>query len=111
MRARLLATHGVGPETADAIALYAAGHAAFVIDAYTRRVFRRLGIGPEVDGYDAWQRYFEDALPVDVTMFRRFHAWIVVHGKDRCRPAPRCDGCPLAPVCAHARRATVHCRS
>jgi endonuclease-3 related protein len=62
LRSALLATHGVGPETADAIALYAGGKPAFVIDAYTRRIFRRLGLGPEADGYDAWQRWFEAAL-------------------------------------------------
>jgi endonuclease-3 related protein len=62
LRSALLATHGVGPETADAIALYAGGKPSFVIDAYTRRIFRRLGLGPQADGYDAWQRWFEAAL-------------------------------------------------
>ena len=44
LRAKLLAVSGIGRETADSIALYAAGRPLFVIDAYTRRVFARLGL-------------------------------------------------------------------
>jgi len=106
LRARLLATHGVGPETADAIALYAAGRPAFVIDAYTRRLFRRLGLGPESDGYDSWRAYFEDALPANTPLYQRYHAYIVLHGKRRCRAAPLCGGCPLRTLCPEGRSRT-----
>ena len=40
IRADLLAVHGIGPETADDILLYALDRPVFVIDAYTRRVSR-----------------------------------------------------------------------
>ena len=43
LREVLLAVPGIGPETADSILLYAAGHPWFVVDAYTRRVLRRHG--------------------------------------------------------------------
>ena len=43
VRERLLAIHGVGPETADSMLLYAGGHHRFVIDAYTKRIFHRHG--------------------------------------------------------------------
>ena len=56
LRERLLATWGIGEETADAIALYAARRPAVVVDAYTRRLFSRLGLGPSPDdSYGAWQ--------------------------------------------------------
>ncbi len=98
---RLLATHGIGPETADAIALYAAGSLVFVIDAYTRRLFGRLGIGPAHGGYAAWQGYFEDALAgeASVDLFQRYHGYIVLHAKALCRTVPRCAPCPLLPRC------------
>jgi endonuclease-3 related protein len=101
LRARLLETHGIGPETADAIALYAAGKPAFVIDAYTRRLFGRLGLGPAHGGYAAWQRYFEDALAgeASVDLFQRYHGYIVLHAKALCRTVPRCAPCPLLPRC------------
>ena len=41
VRKRLLAIHGIGPETADSLLLYAGGHHSFVIDAYTKRIFQR----------------------------------------------------------------------
>lgn len=98
-RAALLAVPGVGRETADSILLYAAGHPIFVIDAYTRRLAGRLGLADPMLDYDALRRRFEEALPRDVALLNDFHAQIVVHGKDRCRPRPRCDGCPLAEHC------------
>jgi endonuclease-3 related protein len=106
LRERLLATHGVGPETADAVALYAAGARTFVIDAYTKRLFRRLRAGPTGDRYDAWRAHFEQALPTDdATAFQRYHAHIVLHGKARCRARPRCDGCPLRDLCSYGSAA------
>lgn len=104
MRARLLATPGIGPESADAIALYAAGKRVFVVDAYTRRVFRRLGHGPARDGYEAWRAWFEEALAGEsVQVFQRYHAWVVLHAKAVCRPAPRCPACPLFAMCDYGR--------
>lgn len=104
LRGALLDTHGVGPETADAIALYAAGRPIFVVDAYTKRLFRRLGLGPQGDTYDAWQRWFQDALPADPALFQRYHGYIVLHAKALCRTRPRCSPCPLRPRCPEGRR-------
>ena len=104
LRARLLATHGIGPETADAIALYAAGRAVFVVDAYTQRLFRRIGIGPDSDRYDVWQRWLEGELEgEDAEYFRRYHAYIVFHCKSVCRPVPRCGSCVLSGGCLEGR--------
>lgn len=102
LRELLLETHGIGPETADAILLYAAGHLAFVVDAYTKRMFRRIGAGPAGDGYDAWQRYFEHGLTASasVDLYRAYHACIVLHSKAVCRAVPRCGECALRPHCA-----------
>jgi endonuclease-3 related protein len=108
LRARLLATHGIGAETADAIMLYAAGRRVFEIDAYTRRMFRRIGAGPATDTYDAWQRFFEEALPDgDASMFQRYHAYIVLHAKAVCRARPRCEACPLLELCMTGRTARM----
>ena len=74
LRRALLETHGVGPETADDIILYAAGRPMFVVDAYTRRIFSRLGLRPAEDTYDAWQSLFMDRLPPDVPLFKEYHA-------------------------------------
>jgi len=99
LRVLLLGTHGIGPETADSILLYAAGQPVFVIDAYTRRVFSRLGFVPDADTYDGWQRLFTDELPADARLFNEYHALIVRLGKDVCRKRPLCGECPLLELC------------
>jgi len=103
LRRALLETHGIGPETADDIILYAAGRPVFVVDAYTRRILSRLGLRPAEDTYDAWQSFFMDRLPHDVPLFKEYHALLVRHGKETCRREPLCVGCCLLKVCATGR--------
>ncbi|GAB6041953.1 endonuclease [Endothiovibrio diazotrophicus] len=99
LREALLAVNGVGPETADDIVLYAFERPVFVIDAYTRRIFTRLGLGAPNEHYEEWRRFFEGHLPPEVAMFNEYHALIVNHGKDFCRPKPRCAECALRRRC------------
>jgi endonuclease III related protein len=99
LRRRLLGVHGIGPETADSIALYAAGQPLFVVGAYTRRAFTRLGLLQDALGYDEVQRFFMDRLPRDAALFNDYHAQIVRLGKEICRPRPRCGACPLEAAC------------
>lgn len=99
LRRRLLAVHGVGPETADSIILYAAGKPVFVVDAYTRRIISRLGLAPGKDSYTSYQALFADNLPADAAMFNEYHALFVRQGKDYCRRSPNCAGCCLHDIC------------
>lgn len=99
LRRDLLAVHGVGEETADSILLYALGLPLFVVDAYTRRVFTRLGLLSGAEAYGAIQAGFERGLPRDIALYNEYHALIVRLGKDICRPKPRCGDCPLADIC------------
>jgi endonuclease III related protein len=99
LRRRLLAVHGIGRETADSIVLYAAGLPLFVVDAYTRRVFSRLGLLAPGLAYDEVQRFFMDRLPGDAALFNDYHAQIVTLAKEICRPRPRCGECPLEVLC------------
>lgn len=99
MRAQLLGVYGVGPETADCIILYGARKASFVIDAYTRRAFARIGFTGEKASYDELQEFCTTHLPVDLDLYNDFHAQIVYLGKDYCKPRPRCGICPIAAEC------------
>ena len=106
LRQELLATYGIGQETADSITLYAAHKPVFVIDAYTRRVFSRLGLQPAGDSYASWQAMFTDALPPDVQLFNEYHALTDRHAKTVCRKVPLCPQCCLRQVCRLAMGAT-----
>ena len=99
LRAGLLGVNGVGPETADDIVLYAFERPVFVIDAYTRRIFRRLGHIRGDEGYETLRHLFENTLGPDVSVFNEYHAVIVAHGKDICRVKPRCGDCGLSRFC------------
>ena len=104
LRAELLATWGIGPETADAIVLYCARQPAFVIDAYTMRVFGRLGFSAGPGSYGDWQRFFEDRLPHDPAAWAEWHSLIVLHAKHLClKRRPKCADCSLAPRCLFAQ--------
>lgn len=98
LRQRLLGVHGIGPETADSILLYAGNLPVFVADAYTRRILERHGLVALRSSYEDLRQLFERSLPKDVVLFNEFHALIVRTGKDFCRTgAPRCEQCPLKP--------------
>ena len=97
LRASLLAIPGLGPETADAILLYAVGRPAFVADAYARRVLARHGLISPRATYEEARAWLEAHLPSDPALFNEFHALLVAVGKSHCRTAPRCEGCPLRP--------------
>jgi endonuclease-3 related protein len=98
LRTELLGLDGIGPETADSILLYADSKAKFVIDAYTFRIFKRIGID-FLGKYNKTQEYFETNLPSDVRMYRNYHAFIVELAKDFCKIKPECPNCPLNEPC------------
>lgn len=100
LRAALLAVNGVGRETADDIVLYAFERPVFVIDAYTRRIFARLGLCAGDEGYEALRAGFERALGPDVEVYKAYHGLIVQHAKNACRKRkPLCEACCVRRMC------------
>src|SRR3989338_3380678 len=99
LREKLLALNGVGPETADSILLYAAEQPVFVIDAYTKRMFSRVGYLEESASYEEWQKLFHKELPRSTQLYNEYHALIVEHAKRNCMKKPVCNGCVLDGVC------------
>jgi len=95
LRRELLAVPGLGPETVDAILLYAAGRPVFVADAYARRVLSRHRLlSPRAD-YETARAFVEGHLPSDPALFNELHALLVTVGKTFCRTVPLCRECPL----------------
>lgn len=103
LRAELLSIHGVGPETADSILLYAGFRPSFVVDAYTMRIGARLGwLGPRTT-YDETAAFFKARLPASAEVYGEYHALLVGLAKRHCRKTPVCEGCPLRQGCGHGR--------
>src|SRR5215469_114604 len=124
LRVQLLELHGVGPETADSILLYAGNHPVFVVDAYTRRVLERHGTISAKITYEQIRSLMEQAIgqadpkslatakpgceprhPVSrmsraprtevARHYNELHALIVRVGNHYCRSTAKCAGCPL----------------
>ena len=89
LRREMRAIAGLGPETVDAILLYAAGRPVFVADAYARRLLARHGFLAEDTGYEDARAFLEAHLPSDPALFNEFHALIVAEGKAHSRRAGR----------------------
>lgn len=99
LRERLLSIKGIGPETADSIILYAAEKPIFVIDAYTKRIFSRLGFCNEKCGYDELQNLFMNNLRNNTKLFNNYHAVLIELAKEYCRKKPKCTNCILKSIC------------
>ena len=95
LRRELLGVSGLGPETVDAILLYAAGRPVFVADAYARRVLARHRLVGRAASYEETRAFAEAHLPSDPALFNELHALIVAVGKSHCRTVPLCETCPL----------------
>jgi endonuclease-3 related protein len=108
LRDELLAVHGIGPETADSILLYAGNHPSFVVDAYTRRILGRHGLTTAKTSYEETRQLFETHLPRDTKLWNEYHALIVNVGKNWCRNRnPRCGECPLQPFLPEGATALI----
>ncbi len=106
LRSELLNLKGIGPETADSILLYAGQHRSFVVDAYTRRLFSRIGILQGTEKYSEIRALFMAKLPAEVELYNEYHALIVQHCKQFCRTRPLCPACPLAELCCYPKALT-----
>ncbi|MGE3075412.1 MAG: endonuclease III domain-containing protein [Dehalococcoidia bacterium] len=112
LRPILLGCFGIGPETADAMICYAARQPAFAADAYSMRLFSRLGLGPvQSRDYHTWQRWVIgglDGAEPDGSGLRdllaRYHALIVMQCKHLClKNRPKCGECNLTSRCEFFR--------
>jgi len=87
-RDELLNVWGIGPETADSMLLYAFNIPEFVVDAYTRRVFSKLGFIRKDASYEEIKKLFEKNLPKNLKIYQEYHALIVEHAKKHYSKKP-----------------------
>lgn len=99
LRSELLSLPRIGPETADSILLYALERKIFVVDAYTKKMFTRIGVLSGKETYDAVQKLFHEHFSGCARDYNEFHALIVRHGKYLCTKMPVCAECCIALIC------------
>jgi len=105
LRSELLSVWGIGPETADSILLYALDKPVFVVDAYTRRVFSRMGFVDKDINYEDLRAFFEKNLDKTrdprLKTFKEYHALIDELAKRHCKTRPECSSCPVRRLCSY----------
>lgn len=98
LRKELLGVRGIGRETADCMLTYAFAKPVFIVDAYARRIFERIGVQlPK--GYEACRKVIEGAIAKDLDVYGEYHALLVELGKKACKKKPQCKECPLLKIC------------
>jgi len=104
VRKELLSLNGIGPETADSILLYAGNLPIFVVDAYTKRICKRIPIDVNIS-YEEIQGYFQTKLSKTykkselTKIYNELHALIVILAKTYCKNKPNCINCPIKKYC------------
>ena len=111
LRRELLGIWGVGPETADAILLYATRQPSFVVDTYTQRTLERLGVIPGGVPRAALRALLLEALPPDAWQLAEAHGLFVRLGKAHCRSTPQCASCPVLMGCRYGSGGSVAART
>jgi endonuclease-3 related protein len=95
-RRELVSMRGLGPESADAVALHALDFPVFAVNAQTYRLLKRHGFVGEDAGYAEMQDLFQSVLPEEARVYKEYYHLIRQLAADFCRAAkPLCAGCPL----------------
>jgi len=98
---------GVGDYTAAAVASFAYGRRAVVLDTNVRRVLGRLAVGEAYPGTApnrAEVAVAESFLPDEPARAARWAVAVMELGALVCTArAPRCDACPVSDLCAWRR--------
>jgi endonuclease III len=95
---------GVGRKTAACVLLFAYGRHDVPVDTHVHRVGTRLGLfreGASLDEcHDEMLRLSKGADPLEA------HVALIRHGRRICvARRPRCEECPLLPICPYGRSA------
>lgn len=102
--AELLTLPGVGTYTAAAVATFAFGERTTVVDTNVRRVLARVVEGREYAAPSPTRAELDVAaglVPVDPASARTWSVAVMELGALVCTArAPRCEECPVAPLCA-----------
>jgi endonuclease III len=96
---------GVGRKTAACVLIFAFDRPEIPVDTHVYRVGGRLGLFREKASFEeAHDEMLRITEPEDSY---EFHMNLIRHGREVCRPRPRCDECGLRRMCPYWRRLRV----
>jgi endonuclease-3 len=88
---------GVGRKTAACVLMFTWGIPEIPVDVHVYRVGGRLGLFPEKASFEG--AHDEMLAIVDPEDAYELHMSLIRHGRELCRPKPRCGECELRRMC------------
>jgi endonuclease-3 len=101
-REYLCSLPGVGRKTAACVLLFSYGLPDVPVDTHVFRVGTRLGLFRPGASFE--EAHDEMLRVVDPEDAYELHINLIHHGREICRPRPRCDMCGLRRMCPYWRR-------
>lgn len=98
----LLSLPGVGRKTAACVLIFTWDIAEIPVDVHIHRVGGRLGLFPPNASFE--RAHDEMLAIVDPEDAYELHMNLIRHGRELCRPRPRCGECGLRRMCPWYRR-------
>jgi endonuclease-3 len=95
--AYLTALDGVGRKTAACVLIFALGKPEIPVDTHVYRVGGRLGLFREKASFE--EAHDEMLAVTDPADAYELHINLIRHGREVCRPQPRCERCALRRRC------------
>lgn len=93
---------GVGRKTAACVQIFTWGHPEIPVDVHVYRVGGRLGLFREKASFE--EAHDEMLAITDPDDAYELHMNLIRHGREVCRPQPRCGECDLRRMCPWYRR-------
>jgi endonuclease III len=93
---------GVGRKTAACVLIFAFGRPEIPVDTHVYRVGGRLGLFRENARFE--EAHDEMLAIIDPEDAYELHMNLIRHGRELCRPTPRCEQCQLRRMCPYYRR-------
>jgi endonuclease-3 len=101
----LVSLPGVGRKTAACVQLFAFGIPEIPVDTHVHRVGGRLGLFRPGASFE--EAHDEMLAVVPPEQAYELHINLIRHGREVCRPRPRCGGCALRRMCPAYRTGAV----
>lgn len=97
----LLSLPGVGRKTAACVLIFTWGVPEIPVDVHVHRVGGRLGLFPEGASFERAHDEMLAVVPPEDAY--ELHMNLIRHGRELCRPKPRCGECALRRMCPWSR--------
>jgi len=95
---------GVGRKTAACVQVFTWNRPEIPVDVHVHRIGGRLGLFRPNASFE--EAHDELLLLVDPEDAYEFHMNLIRHGRELCRPKPRCEACALRRMCPFGRAAS-----